>query len=144
LEWAHVQRFASDWRSATGSEAFAAIESNTEDPLDFQAILPGGQRAGVELAAFAIEERRAAQALFRNLQVKLLYQQRHRTGHLTGCTVIIWYGKDQNPNSRPHKKTDDAAADEIIEALVAYRPDVDALRMSMSAGIPPQMPGPWA
>lgn len=140
LEWTHVQRFAADCRGSTGSEAFAAIEPNPNDPPDFFAVLPDGQRIGVELAAFAIEERRSAEALFRNLRDKLVLQHRHRTGHLTGCTVIVWYGKDQNPNTRPHKKTDDAAAEELIEALVAYRPDIAALRMQVSKGIPLQMP----
>jgi len=140
LEWAHVQRFAADCRGATGSEAFAAIEPNPNDPPDFLATLPGGQRIGVELVAFAIEERRSAEALFRNLRDKLVLQHRHRIGHLTGCTVIVWYGKDQNPNTRPHRKTDDAAVEELIEALVAYRPDIAALRMQVSAGMPLQMP----
>jgi hypothetical protein len=140
LEWAHVQRFAADCRAATGSEAFAAIEPNPNDPPDFFATLLDGQRIGVELAAFAIEERRSAEALFRNLRDKLVLQHRHRTGHLTGCTVIVWYGKDQNPNTRPHRKTDDAAVEELIEALVAYRPDIAALRMQVSAGMPLQMP----
>jgi hypothetical protein len=140
LEWAHVQRFAADCRGATGNEVFAAIEPNPNDPPDFFATLPGGERIGLELAAFAIEKRRSAEALFRNLRDKLVLQHRHRTGHLTGCTVIVWYGKDQNPNTRPHRKTDDAAVEELIEALVAYRPDVAALRMQVSAGMPLQMP----
>jgi hypothetical protein len=140
LEWAHVQRFAADCRGSTGSEAFAAIEPNPNDPPDFFATMPDGQRVGVELAAFAIEERRSAEALFKNLRDKLVLQHRHSTGHLTGCTVIVWYGKDQNPTTRPHKKTDDAAAEELIEALVAYRPDITRLRMQISAGMPLQMP----
>jgi hypothetical protein len=140
LEWTHVQRFAADYRGVIGSEVFAAIEPNPNDPPDFFATLPDGQRIGVELAAFAIEERRSAEALFRNLRDKLVLQHRHRTGHLTGCTVIVWYGKDQNPNTRPHKKTDDAAAEELIEALVAYRPDIEALRMEVASGMPLQMP----
>ena len=140
LEWAHVQRFAADFRGATSGEAFAAIEPNPHDPPDFFATLPDGQRIGVELVALAIEERRAAAALFRNLRNKLVLQHRHRTGHLTGCTVIIWYGKDQGPNTRPHRKTDDTAADELIEALVAYRPDIAALRLQIASGMPLQMP----
>lgn len=140
LEWAHVQRFAADYRGATGTEAFSAVEPNPSDPPDFFATLANGSRVGLELAAFAIEERRSATALFTNLRSKLVTQHRHRTGHLTGCTVIVWYGKDQNPNTRPHRKSDDTAANELVEALVAYRPDISALRMNASAGMPLQMP----
>src|ERR1035441_3026148 len=68
LEWAHVQRFAADWYGATGTEAFAAIEPNPVDPPDFLATLSDGTRAGVELVAFAIQERRGAEALFKNLR----------------------------------------------------------------------------
>jgi hypothetical protein len=140
LEWAHVQRFAADYRGATGTEAFSAVEPNPNDPPDFLATMADGSGLGLELVAFAIEERRTATALFSNLRNKLVTQHRHRTGHLTGCTVIVWYGKGQNPNTRPHRKTDEVAADELVEAFVAYRPDISALRMKASAGVPLQMP----
>lgn len=140
MELMHVQRFAADHRGATGVEPYTAIEGNPDDPPDFVVTLPDGTRGGLECVAFSIEERRGAQALFQNLKNRLALQQRHRTGHLTGCSVIVWFGKGQNPNTRPPRKTDDAAADELIEALSRYRPDVDSLRLQFSSGMPPQMP----
>jgi hypothetical protein len=140
MELMHVQRFAADQRGATGSEPYAAIEVNTDDPPDFIATMPDGSRGGLECVALSIEERRDAQALFQNLKNRLVFQQRHRTGHLTGCSVIVWFGKEQNPNTRPPKKTDDAAAEELVEALSEYRPDIDSLRVQFSSGLPPQMP----
>jgi hypothetical protein len=141
VEFMHVQRFAADCRGATGAEPYAAIEGNKEDlPPDFFATLADGNRVGLECAAFSVEDRRRAEALFRNLKNKLVFQQRHRTGHLTGCSVIMWFGKGQSPDTRPPSKNDDVAAEELIEALSQYRPNVEALRTQFSAGMPPQMP----
>ena len=140
VELMHVQRFAADCRSATGVELYAAIEGNPEDPPDFFVTLDDGNRGGLECAAFSVEERRGAQALFRNLKNKLAFQQRHRTGHLTGCSVIVWFGKGQSPDTRPPRKNDDVAVEELIEALSQYRPNVEDLRTQFSTGMPPQMP----
>jgi hypothetical protein len=140
IELMHVQRFAADCRSATGVELYAAIEGNREDPPDFFVTLGDGNRGGLECAAFSVEERRGAQALFMNLRNKLVFQQRHRTGHLTGCSVIVWFGKEQSPDTRPPRKTDDVAAEELIEALSQYHPNVENLRTQFSSGMPPQMP----
>lgn len=140
IELMHVQRFAADCRSATGIELYAAIEGNQKDPPDFFVTLGDGNRSGLECAAFSVEERRGAEALFKNLRNKLAFQQRHRTGHLTGCSVIVWFGKGQSPDTRPPRKSDDVAAEELIEALAQYRPNVENLRMQFSSGMPPQMP----
>jgi hypothetical protein len=140
IEWMHVQRFAADCRGATDVEPYAAIEGNQQDPPDFFVTLDDGNRGGLECAGFSVEDRRGAQALFRNLRNKLVFQQRGRTGHLTGCSVIIWFGKEQNPDTRPPRKNDDVAAEELIEALSQYRPNVETLRTQFSTGMPPQMP----
>ena len=140
MELMYAQRFAADCRGATGVEPYAAIAGIQSDPPDFYITQPDGSRGGLECVSFSIEERRGAQALFRNIKNKLAFQQRHRTGHLTGCSVLVWFGKDQNPNTRPPRKNDDAAAEELIEALSKYRPDIDSLRIQFSSGMPPQMP----
>jgi hypothetical protein len=140
MELMHAQRFAADCRGSTGVEPYAAIAGIQNDPPDFYITHPDGSRGGLECVSFSIEERRGAQSLFRNIKNKLAFQQRHRTGHLTGCSVLVWLGKDQNPNTRPPRKNDDAAAEELIEALSQYRPDIDGLRIQFSSGMPPQMP----
>jgi hypothetical protein len=140
IERIHVQRFAADCRRATGGEAYAAIEANDDDPPDFLVSSDDGNKKGLECAAFSIEERRAAQALFSNFKTKLALQQRHRIGHLTGSSVLTWFGTEQNPDSRPPRKSDGAAAEELIDALSNYRPDMDSLRAAFSRGMPPQMP----
>jgi hypothetical protein len=140
IELMHAQRYAADCRAATGSEPYLAIEENPNDPPDFIITNVAGSRMGLECAVFSIEERRGAQALFNNLRSKLVFQQRHRTGHLTGCSVIVWFGKDQSPDTRPPKKSDDVAVEELIQALSKYTPDIDSLRVQFSTGMPPEMP----
>jgi hypothetical protein len=140
VEFAHLQRFAADARLASGADPYTAIEQNQTDPPDFFAWQEDGARVGVELAAFSIEERRQAQALFGVLKKRLIDQQRHRTGHLAGTCVVVRFGEGQNPNTRPPRTTDEAAADELIEALVTYRPDVERLRVDLADGGPVQLP----
>jgi hypothetical protein len=140
IEKIHVQRFAADCRRATGRDPYNSIETSTVDPPDFLVRGGEGKVKGLECAAFSIEERRGAQALFNNFKSKLVIQPRNRTGHLSGSSILTWFGRGQNPDSRPPKKNDDAAAKELISALVQYRPDMDTLRRAFSIGMHPQMP----
>jgi hypothetical protein len=127
LELLHLQRFAVDYRLATGSEAYLAIQPGG-DPPDFVAEVGNGTTVGWELTAFTISERRNAQALFNALRRLLVVQQRHRVTHLAGFDTYVWFGRSSDSGGLPHRHNDTEAQQQLLEALINHRPDPNEFR----------------
>jgi hypothetical protein len=137
LEMLHLQRLAVDAKFATGSELFEAWEVGS-DPPDFS-IFANGETSGWELTTLSIPSRRNAQALFREVRSRLLLQHRHRVGHLSGYQINMWFGHAEDKIGLPYERTDAASIDELVELLVAYRPDPNQFRVEVAGGPPQQL-----
>ena len=138
VELLHLQRASVDSRIATGSDLFHGVEKG-EDPPD-AIVHIGDQRFGWELTTFSIEARRLAHDLFVRVRAKVALQQRHRVSHLTGHIVYMWFGDEGQGTGLPYRRNDDAAADQLVEALVSYQPDPTHYTADTPGGPPAQLP----
>jgi hypothetical protein len=138
LEMLHLQRATVDARLGGGSDLFRAIEKGN-DPPDATVHI-GDQQFGWELTTFSIQSRRLAHDLFIRVRSKVAFQQRHRVGHLTGHIVYIWFGMADQSTGLPYRRNDDAAADQLVEALVNYQPDPTHYTVETQGAPPAQLP----
>lgn len=138
LESMHLQRASVDSRLTTGSDLFHAIEKGGNPPDAIVHI--GDQRLGWEHTTFSIEARRLAHDLFMRVRARVAFQQRHRVSHLTGHVVYMWFGTEGRGTGLPYRSNDDAAVDQLVEALVGYQPDPAHYRVEMPGGPPAQLP----
>lgn len=138
LESLHLQRASVDARLVTGSDLFHGIEKGS-DPPDATVHI-GDQRYGWELTTFSIESRRLAHDLFIRVRRMVAFQQRHRVSHLIGHIVYMWFGMDGQGTGLPYRRNDDAAVDQLVEALVAYQPDPAHYMVEAHDGPPAQLP----
>jgi hypothetical protein len=138
LEMLHLQRLGVDARAATGSELFAAIEKGSDPP---DAIVYGtGGPVGWELTTLSVESRRVANDLFGRVRMRLALQQRHRLTHLAGHMIYMWFGMASQETGLPYRSNDQAAVDQLVDALVAYHPDPSQYTVDVSAGPPGHLP----
>jgi hypothetical protein len=138
LELLHLQRASVDARLGTGSDLFHGIEKGGDPPDAIVHI--DDQRFGWELTTFSIESRRLAHDLFIRVRAKAAFQQRHRVGHLTGHIVYMWFGMERQGTGLPYRRNDDAAVDQLVEALVNYQPDPTHYTVEAQGGPPAQLP----
>jgi hypothetical protein len=137
LELLHLQRACVDGRLATGSDLFHAIEKG-DDPPDATVYI-GEQKSGWELTTFSIENRRLAHDLFMRVRTKLAFQQRHRVTHLAGHIIYMWFGLAGRGTGLPYRRNDDAAVDQLIEAIQHYQADPTHYIVDAKAGPPAQL-----
>ena len=138
LEMLHLQRASVDARLAAGSDLFHAAQKGNDPPDAIVHI--GDQQVGWELTTFSIESRRLAHDLFIRVRGKVAFQQRHRVGHLTGHIVYMWFGAEGHGSGLPYRRNDDAAVDQLVEALVQYQPDPTHYTAEAQGGPPAQLP----
>ena len=134
----HLQRTSVDARLATGSDLFHAAEKGG-DPPDATVHI-GDQQVGWELTTFSIASRRLAHDLFMRVRGKVALQQRHRVSHLAGHIIYMWFGAAGQGSGLPYRRNDDAAADQLVEALVQYQPDPAHYTVEAQGGPPAQLP----
>ncbi|WP_370127390.1 hypothetical protein [Streptacidiphilus sp. EB103A] len=139
LELLHLQRLATDCRLATGVEIYDAVfpVPPGQDPPDLHS-QKGDEKVGWELTVLSDGKRRLAYALFAEVNRRLVFQQRHRISHLAGYHVNMWFGLANDRAGLPFKSTNEAGYDQIIEALVAHRPDPNQFAAS-NGTIPQQL-----
>ena len=137
LELLHLQRASVDSRLATGSDLFHGVEKGGDPPDAIVHI--GDQQFGWELTTFSIEARRLAHDLFIRVRGKVAFQQRHRISHLTGHVVYMWFGTEGHGTGLPYRRNDDAAVDQLVEALVSYQPDPTHYTVEAPGGPPAQL-----
>jgi hypothetical protein len=137
LELLHLRRLATDCRTATGYELFDAITATGEKP-DF-VVVAQGKSAGWEMTQFAIAERRLAQELFFQVTSRVADLQRHKTGHLSGYQVHMWFGEASDAAALPYKQNDATAYNQLVDCLTAHTPDPDQFKVD-SDKLPEQVP----
>ena len=138
LEMFHLQRASVDARLATRSDLFHAVEKG-DNPPDATVHI-GDQQVSWELTTFSIESRRLAHDLFMRVRGKVALQQRHRVSHLAGHIIYMWFGAEGQGSGLPYRRNDDAAADQLVEALVQYQPDPTHYTVETQGGPPAQLP----
>lgn len=121
LERLHLRKLAMDCRAATGQELFDEVTSEGETP-DFR-ILTEGREVGWEMTQLAIEQRRQAQHLFFEVTDRVALLPRRKIKHLFGYQIYMWFGDAKNMEGLPFKKSMADAYEELVDALVAYKPD---------------------
>lgn len=137
LESLYLQRASVDARIATRTDLFHAVEKGNDPPDAIVYI--GDQRFGWELTTFSIANRRLAHDLFMRVRGKVAFQQRHRVGHLTGHIIYMWFGVAGNESGLPYRRNDDAAVDQLVEALVNYQPEPAHYTVEAKEGLPQQV-----
>lgn len=135
LEYLHLRRFSSDHALALGHHAFGDVKPGN-DPPDATVLTDAG-RIGVESTALTIQSRRWAHNLFTQLRQALQAAEPGAFAKLTGHVVYVWFqaaSATPGPPIEPHRTSDTAALDELVQALAEYDPPADALK---HAGGPP-------
>lgn len=138
LEQLHLDRFSGDHTLATGRPAFDEAAAG-RDPPDAIVITDHGQ-LGVDCTALAVQDRRHVHALFARLRNRLMELPRKRVAHLAGLAVYIWFAYGESESARPFRRKHAAAIQEMINALLDYRPDPDRLLLVGDKGLPEQAP----
>lgn len=110
-EWLCLRRFSADQALAGGGHAFGEIRPGG-DPPDCSVVTDDGL-LGVESTALAVEDRRGAYALFRNLRRQIMMQDPRLFAKLARQMVYIWFGDEAGTRiERPFRKSDDGYAPE--------------------------------
>lgn len=134
-----IRRFSLD-QGLTGSKhAFEDVQRG-EDPPD-ATVATNGVRIGVESTALTVGDMRGVQGLFVLLRRRLEDTEPTRFWRLAGRIVYIWFESEasQGKLGRPHKRTDEAALDELVDALANHQPKTrDQLQAAALAGTMPE------
>jgi hypothetical protein len=123
-----LRRFSSDQALVTGRHAYGRLEPGA-DPPDATAITDGGS-IGVESTALTAGDRRGAHGLFMNLRRRLQEHEPAAFANLAGHTVYVWFDSDGSPIGLPHRRSDEDAIRELMQALADYRPQTDQLNQT--------------
>jgi hypothetical protein len=136
VELIHLRRLATDCRGATGDELFDAIIEGGERP-DFRVVL-NGVESGWEMTHFGVEERRLAQDLFFQVTSRVLDLPNNRVKHLSALHIHMWFGAASDGAGLPYQRHRSEEYDQLVDALVAYRPERSQFR-STTDGAPTQL-----
>jgi hypothetical protein len=138
LETILVRRYSLDQRLATGTHAFAAVQPGS-DPPDVIAQTDSGP-LGVESTALAIESRREVHGLFLALRQRLIMTEPVALAKLAGYFVYVWFeAPAPTALDKPHRRSDDAAIQALVEELKTYEPQHQQLWVP-EGPLPPQAP----
>jgi hypothetical protein len=138
LETILVRRYSLDQRLATGTHAFAAVQPGS-DPPDVIAQTDSGP-LGVESTALAIESRREVHGLFLALRQRLIMTEPVALAKLAGYFVYVWFeAPAPTALDKPHRRSDDAAIQALVEELKTYAPQHQQLWVP-EGPLPPQAP----
>lgn len=132
-ELLHLQRFSADHRLATGTHAFADLQAGSNPP-DAVAQTDAGQ-IGVECTSLTLEGRRAVQGLFMELRRRVQADDPVVFAKMAGHVVYVWFDEI----GKPHKRSDTAALDALVQALAQYEPQTQQL-WTTSESFPQQAP----
>jgi hypothetical protein len=125
-EWIYLRRYSGDQALATGTHAFADVQPG-DDPPDATAQTDAG-RMGVESTALTIEDRREVHGLFLQLRRRLQASEPAAFSKLAGHLVYVWFeSAEQLEPGKPHKRSDTAALDALVNALAEYEPQTEQL-----------------
>jgi hypothetical protein len=137
LELIHLRRFSTDHLLGTGLLPFGGIGDGT-DPPDFVVGASDGP-ANLDCTALTLPERREVIALFTEVRRRIVALPHPQLAHLAGYTVYLWF-REEDRQVRPFRRNDPAAANELMQALAAYRPDPRQLQVDGGKGLPAQAP----
>ncbi len=140
LEWVQLERFRTDYVFALHALPFGQV-SDGLDPPDFVAATESGPQ-GFECTSFVIPERREALNLFGRIRAALVGRPQTDLNHLRGFIIYLWFGPP-GAIDRPFRRSDDQAADELVRALLEYRPDPDRMKVA-APPFPERAPDPGA
>ena len=114
--------------------------SKGDDPPDAVLTTETGP-VGVECTGMTIGARRGAHGLFRRIRQMIASQPPAAFAALSGHMVYMWFNDSDSVLTRPHRQNDEAAAHELVEALVSYRPQPENLWGPREGlGLPKQAP----
>ena len=125
LEWLHVQAFRNHCVIVTRQQPFTNVRGGA-DPPDV-VVDVGDREVGMECMRLTISERQQAQARFRALRTHVMKVQPECFSALVGYVVYVWFTASDSGIDLPHRRGDDEAAEELVQALADYRPVPDAL-----------------
>jgi hypothetical protein len=128
-----LRRFSSDQAIVTGRHAYGHLKPGA-DPPDATAITDAGT-IGVESTALTAGDRRRAHGLFTALRRRVQEQEPAAFTKLSGHTVYVWFDTDEAPVGLPHRRSDEDAIRELVQALADYEPKTEELRHD---GQPPE------
>ena len=74
-----------------------------------------------------IRKRQQAQALFRAVRTQVMKIRPECFSALVGYVVYMWFNESDSGIALPHRRSDDEAVAELVQALADYRPVADAL-----------------
>lgn len=134
VEWMHVHRFRSDFMLATGLHPFHSVRQG-DDPPDILVDNADGT-LGLECTRLAMPARQPSHGLFRNVRARVASVAPEHFASLRGQVVYLWFNDDDSALSPPFRKGDDEAAQKLVEALVAYKPDPDKLWVDAPGEMP--------
>jgi hypothetical protein len=139
MERLHLDQFCTDHLLATGNLPYDDIARGSEG-VDFTATdVSSGERVGIDLAQFVVEERRTAAALFGRVIDAALERPRRDFSRLAGMVVYMWFRSRDGQPSLPPRAAEAQAAEAIVTALAQYVPDVRATEIP-SGEVPQQAP----
>jgi hypothetical protein len=128
LEFLYASRLRLDYALGVGEHLLYTIVPVPagQDPPDLKVRTPAGE-IGLECTRFTLRSRQAAHGLFRAVRAGILRRHGSMFSPLAAQVVYMWFENDATVLSLPPRRTDEAATDAIIEALVNYVPDQAAL-----------------
>ncbi len=96
---------------------------------------------GIECTRFAISARQDAHGLFRETKRRLMSLPPEHFANLSGYMVYLWFNDGDAP-ALSHRRTDDEAIGQLLQALADYQPDPTALSVVAADGLPNPAPSP--
>ncbi len=97
----------------------------------------------MECTRFTVRSRQAAHGLFRAIRERVARAEPELFSALSGRVVYMWFNGDDSFLSLPHRKSNDEAAEELVQALASYRPDpvsTKAMWLNMTDSAPDAPP----
>lgn len=137
LEWFHVQRYRTDYVAGRGMHPFWNVQRG-DNPPDVVVETPDG-RLGLECTRFAIESRQKAHGLFRLVRQRIGKVNPEHFAALGGQMVYMWFNDDEKSLGRPFGRSENEAAEILVDALATYRPNPEQLWVE-GGGLPDPAP----
>lgn len=122
---------------ATGDHAFRDVQRGS-DPPDATVLTDAG-RIGVECTSLTIADRRGAHDLFLKLRQRIQTTDGAHFAKLAGHVIYVWFRDADLPDGPPilpHRRSDTAALNALMQALAEYTPDDEALQQPAGRAAP--------
>src|SRR5206468_3152402 len=120
LESFHVHGYRTQHLRALGEQPFYKVREGGNPPDVLVDTADG--TLGLECTRLTIESRQFANALFRALRQHIAAVPPEDFAALTGHLIYIWFNDEGSLLTGPHPRSDAAAIEALVRALVEYRP----------------------